>query len=505
MSQSTVPQSKESTSKTVADSFSKSVMLMSVLMIAQRGIGFLRSCYVCDALPSDEVGRWDLAFNFLVIAAPLTVFGIPGSFGRYVARYENAGQTRRLLRHTLLACLGLTACSCLLAFYNRDSLANYFFGDPNETQLVSLLTLGMPVVIFFNFLNSWFGGRRLNRFVFRTEFTQTLVFAIACFVGFQFFRADAATVIFAYLLSCTTGLLLGISLSLAADRMPRQAIDKSESLEIWRKILPFAVWVWASNTLLNLFGVCDRILIVNFLPEGSGDVQYLIGQYHTACIFPALLVSIGAMAGAMVIPYLSKDWETGDREAVTHRVNLMLKSVGLICLVGSVAVLTVAPILFGGLWKNKFAMGESLLPLTLTYCSLTAMTYVADKYFWCIEKTAYSTAWLGIGLVVNFVVGYWLIVPYGILGVIASTLIAHLFVLIGILLHGHRYGMTLDPGVLLVGVSLTAVCFGTATAVACLAILVVAALCTETLFDRASKQQAQEKIAALVFPNGRSQ
>ncbi|MCA9140878.1 MAG: hypothetical protein KDB00_29105, partial [Planctomycetales bacterium] len=59
----------------VADSFSKSVFLISALMVVQRGIGFLRSFYVCGTLSPADVGQWDLAFNFLMLAAPLAVFG----------------------------------------------------------------------------------------------------------------------------------------------------------------------------------------------------------------------------------------------------------------------------------------------------------------------------------------------------------------------------------------------------------------------------------------------
>ncbi len=132
MSQVALPDTKLSAKRFVADSFSKSIVLLGCLMILQRGIGFLRSFYVCGSLSPVEVGQWDLAFSFLSIVAPLAVFGIPGSFGRYVARYEKNGQQRKFLNHSLVACLGLTLLASILIFFFRGSVSLYFFGGTGQ-------------------------------------------------------------------------------------------------------------------------------------------------------------------------------------------------------------------------------------------------------------------------------------------------------------------------------------------------------------------------------------
>src|SRR6056297_1116599 len=140
----------------MADTFAKSIVLIGCLMVLQRGIGFLRSFYVCGALSPEEVGRWDLAFNFFVIAAPLAVLGIPGSFGRYLARVESGGQHVRFLRQTLLACCTLSLTASALAWRFADPIARYFFGSQDNAQDVRWLAVGLPAVIVFNFSTSWF-------------------------------------------------------------------------------------------------------------------------------------------------------------------------------------------------------------------------------------------------------------------------------------------------------------------------------------------------------------
>ena len=357
-----------------------------------------------------------------------------------------------------------------------------------------MMSIGLPVVVFFNFSTSWFSGKRLNRFVFRIQFAQTLFFAVLCVATFQLFSKTAYSVILSYLLSCFFGMVLAVGYTLTGDSEHEHDSQTQVRDSIWRKILPFAVWVWVSNALMNLFSVCDRVLLVNFFPDQSVDIQYLVGQYHTACIFPLLLMTIGAMAGSTLLPYLSKDWESGNQEAVAERMNMMLKSIGLFCVVTSVAILLVAPILFGEIWKDKFAIGEALLPMTLCYCSLAAMTMVAQKYFWCLEKTWICSLSLLIGLASNFLVGLALIGQFGIDGVVASTLLSHALVLGGVLVMCKVYRLRVDLGVYVISASILSICFGKAAAVLCMLILLFAAACTPLIYSNMIRQHALARI-----------
>lgn len=498
MSEATLSSQRPKTAnRHVADSFSRSVLLISCLMVVQRGIGFLRSFYVCGTLSPADVGQWDLAFNFLMLAAPLAVLGIPGSFGRYLARYEKDGQQSRFLNQTVSACLALSLGVAVLVAVFRESVARFFFGNSADTELVTLLAIGLPAVVFFNFATSWFSGRRLNRFVFRIQFVQTLFFALLCVVLFQLFSATAYSVTTAYLLSCFIGMLLAASYTFLAGRDDQDAEPTTPTDPIWRNILPFAVWVWISNALANLFVVCDRLLLVNFHSAADLDVQALVGQYHTACIFPLLLMTIGEMAANTGMPYLSKDWESGDHKAVTDRMNLMMKAIGLFCAVASVGILLVAPILFGQIWKDKFAMGEGLLPMTLCYCSLAAMATVAQKYFWCLEKTWIISVFLLIGLACNFILGIVLVGPYGIDGVVASTLISHAIVLAGILFISKRNQLQIDTGVFVIAAGLMTICLGKWIALLSLLVFLLASIYTEILFGADVKRQAFLRIKSI--------
>jgi O-antigen/teichoic acid export membrane protein len=70
------------------------------LSILQRAVGLLRNVLVCRVLSPEELGRWNLAFAFLMLAGPLAVLGLPGTFGRYVEHFRSRGRLRLFLRRT---------------------------------------------------------------------------------------------------------------------------------------------------------------------------------------------------------------------------------------------------------------------------------------------------------------------------------------------------------------------------------------------------------------------
>src|SRR3989304_3131758 len=86
------------------DTLADSVLILLGLTVVQRLVGFVRAVLFCRWLDAEQLGLWDMAFSFLMLAAPLSVLAIPGVFGRYLERYRQRGQLRGFLRWTTLVC-----------------------------------------------------------------------------------------------------------------------------------------------------------------------------------------------------------------------------------------------------------------------------------------------------------------------------------------------------------------------------------------------------------------
>ena len=84
------------------DTLAASVAILLVVSVVQRTIGFGRGVLFCRWLTPEELGQWEMAYSFLLLAAPLVVLGLPGSFGRYLERYRQRGQLRTFLRRATI-------------------------------------------------------------------------------------------------------------------------------------------------------------------------------------------------------------------------------------------------------------------------------------------------------------------------------------------------------------------------------------------------------------------
>ena len=95
------------------DTLALGVVLLLASTVLQRAAGFAREICFCRWLSPEQLGQWDMAFGFLMLAGPLLVMSLPGTFGRYVDRYRQAGQLRSFLRRTAGFCAALTVPSVL--------------------------------------------------------------------------------------------------------------------------------------------------------------------------------------------------------------------------------------------------------------------------------------------------------------------------------------------------------------------------------------------------------
>ncbi len=122
-----MPSADTSPPLTRSETLIDSVVMLLVMSVVQRSVGFVRGILVCRWLSPAELGEWDLAYGFLNLAVPVAVLGIPGSFGRYMERYRMRGQGRRFLAMTgsvicLLAGVGFLAMVIYPAFFSKADL-----------------------------------------------------------------------------------------------------------------------------------------------------------------------------------------------------------------------------------------------------------------------------------------------------------------------------------------------------------------------------------------------
>lgn len=473
-----------------ADRIADSVLVLLIMTLLQRSIGFLRGIFFCRWLAPAELGYWDMAWGFIELAAPVAMLGIPGTFGRYVEHYRSQDQLRPFLRRTTAATAMIASLCVVLLALNSRWFSYVIFGTPDRGPLVLLLSVGLVAVIAYNFLTTLLTALRRSRVVSVLDFGNSILFATCTLALLAYWRNDSTSLILGYSVACVvTAASALLWLRPVWRSLPESRETALTHYHLWSKLLPFAVWVWGTNWLANLFELADRYMIVHW--GGFEPVQAMVevGNYHSSRVVPLLLVSVAGMLATIMTPYLSHDWETGGSRLVSWRMNFMLKVLGLAMLAGAIAVLTLAPLLFELGFKGKFAGGLKVLPLTLTYCLWFGMARVAQKYLWCAEHVRLAVVSWVVGLIVNVVLNMLLLPRYGLIGVVLSTAAGNLVSLIAMYCFNMRHGMRVDVSTWIVSFTPVVLVFGPWAAAILLMAALAAAVWTNVLLDASEKQQ----------------
>src|SRR6185437_12516006 len=438
---------------------------------------------------ADELGQWDLSFGFLMMAAPVALLGLPGSFGRYVEYFRQRGQLKTFLTRIAICSVALAVLATSIAIAGNRWFSRLIFGGDDCGELVVWLALGLGAWIAHSVLAALFNSLRLTRVVSAMHFLNSLAFALLGIGLLLGWRRSAVSVVGAFggacLLSSASGLLWG-------RRVWRElptTTGRSTQREFWGKLLPFALWVWVTNWLANLFGLADRYLLVHHSGLPEVEALALVGQYHSSRVVPLLFLGVAEMIAALVTPHLSHDWEAGRRDSVPRRLNLILKLFALAVTAGSCLVLLGSGWLFGVALGGKYAGGLAVLPWTLTACAWGALAVVAANYLWCAERPKLASLAMLAGLVVNVGLNLWLLPRYGLLGAATATALGNAVLLLVTYAAAAAIGMRPDRGAWIMALAPVALGFGAWPALAVLATLTGLGATTNLLLNEEERRQ----------------
>jgi PST family polysaccharide transporter len=484
-----------------ADTLAASVVILLVATVVQRSVGFGRSVIFCRWLSPEALGEWEMVYSFLMLAAPLAVLGVPGSFGRYTEHYRQRGHLRTFLhRATIWTCVCTVTALGLIEWF-APQFSELILGEPNHARLVREIGLCLATVILHHTLTALLAALRLYRIVSAMNFVQSLLFAGVSLI-LMWRDPSIANIVWGYTIACIVASVVAIvwawpalwRLEPAAERLPHGIF--------WVKLLRFAFFVWVSNLFSQLFAVVDRYMLVHCAGLSPAEALDQVGHYHSSRVIPLLLVSVAELLSGMIMPHLSHDWEAGRRDHVGQRLNTGVKLTSLGMLAAGAAILAAAPFLFHVVLEGRYDEGLAVLPWTLAGCVWYGIYCIAQNYLWCAEKTRLATAPLGLGLLTNIVLNLFLLPSLGLHGAVLATAISTGLCLATVLHLSRRHGMRLDAGTWLLAASPAAIGFGTWPAVAACVAALVAALTTTIVFTADERRELtaslQDSLAAFL-------
>ncbi|MGV3486732.1 MAG: oligosaccharide flippase family protein [Planctomycetaceae bacterium] len=457
----------------VADRLASGLVVMLIMTIFQRGIGFARGVWFCRLLDDTVVGQWSMAFGFITMITPLMMLGLPGAMPRYVERYRLAGQLPKFLQMVVLG----TLLGSVLVIFAMIAMPNQFgwliFREASSVWLTWSVVGAIATVLIFNFVNELVSSLRQVRTVSLMQFVQGIGFTVfgltALYAG-----GGLQELVIAFGLSMAIGTVPGIRV-LARDWSGLPQSDEAfDCRDMWRRLLPYAAALWAMNLLSNTFEMSDRYMILHLMPGDETAAKAAVGQYHSGRLIPTLLTSLATMFAGVLLPYLSADWEQGKTDAVKQRLRHSLFGLSVGFTACAAVALTISPWLFDVLLQGRYRDGLVIQPMAFTLCIWAAIVTVAQNYLWVRERGHLIGGALAVGLAANlFFNGLWL-PHWGLQGAVWATLVANGIVLVGVGWALRRVDYRLDTTALWVAIlPLTLMAGGSIAMAAALACLVL--------------------------------
>ena len=459
----------------------------------QRSVGFGRGILFCRWLSPEALGQWEMAFSFLLLASPLVVLGVPGSFGRYAEQFRQRGQLRTFLRRASV----WTAVCCALGAATvatfAGPLAELAFGSRHLASLMRCLATCLCLVILHHTIIQLLGALRLFRIVSAMNLAHSALFA-AISLALLCVQPTAHSILVGYGAACaitSAGALAWTWPELRRAPLPSQPLPHAQ---FWPKLLRFAFFVWVTNLLTHIFAVVDRYMIVHFSGLSPAVALEQVGNYHSSRIVPLLIVSVADLLSGLLLPHLSHDWEAGRRRRVSRRLNASFKLTTLGMLAFGGCVLACGPLLFDRILQGRYDAGLAVLPWALAGCVWYGVHLIAQTYLWCAEKTRLATVPLVVGLAINVALNLALLPLWGLYGAVLATAVGAGVCTLTSLALSQRQGMQVDRGTWIVALAPAALGGGMWYAGAALAAALAMTLLTELVLSSDDRQD----IAAML-------
>ncbi len=441
------PESKRAKSEMVSDTIAAGVIFAIVLTIGQRLVGFGRGILFCRLMTDQQLGQWSMVWSYLMLLAPLAVLGLPGCFGKFTEYYRQRGQLKSFIGRIAIISLITTAMMSGAIVVFSEKVSYFLFRDPNQQGLTICLGMALIIVSASNFLGSLMESLRQVRIVTIMRFITGISFAVVA-TAFLLTWEDSSTAATAgFAISCAIGAIPAIWILWRYRGELTNTGSQLTQSTMWKRIAPFAVWLWVSNLLNNLIEVSDRYMLIHWSNTTADLAQGSVGQYHSGRVVPLLLASIAVVVSGALLPYMSKAWEDNDKPRAKNQLNLAVKLTSVLFTGCGVVILLLSPILFEMILQGRYSDGLAVLPITLVYCIWFSLMAIGQDYLWVAEKGKWASLALGVGLILNVIFNMVLIPHYGLLGAVYATAIGNGAIVLIIFTANARFGCRPDFGI----------------------------------------------------------
>lgn len=190
---------------------------------------------------------------------------------------------------------------------------------------------------------------------------------------------------------------------------PLTANISTASLKFGLGVLPHALSWWARTGM-------DRLLIAKFVSV------YQVGLYSIAAQISLVVIVIANAANQAFTPKFMKMLT----EHQYKQSMLLCVKILAIYLLISVLVALFSPLIFDWFIDDKYQQAAQLLPLMCVIAFCQATVTLLSNFLYFFKKVKTLSIITSVTSILHVAIAYWVVEPYGVQGVIASSILTYL-------------------------------------------------------------------------------
>jgi len=407
-------------------------------------ISSIGTIFIANLLGSDAYGLYAIALSVPNLIGIFRDWGINSALTRYTAQYraENRkAEIRSIFISGLLFELALGTILALASFVFSGYLAIDVFDRPEIVPLIQIASISILATGIINIAAAAFNGTEVTKYNSLMLIVQS-VFKTFLIIGLVFLGLGTSGAILGYTVASIIAAFVGLFLMYVIYRkLPKPFSLKLETLEYTKEMLKFSVPLSMSTIISGFLAQFFVVLLPIFYSDNS-----IIGNYNVALNFVVLISFFALPITTMLFPAFSKLDAKKDKEALKNIFQYSIKYSALIVVPVTALVMCLSGPAVETLFRNEYSTAPLFLSLLSINYLLSATGNLSTANIINSQgQTKQNLKFMLLTAVIGFPMGYLLIMNYGVLGLIFTSIVAGIpSLILSLLWVKKHYGLTVD-------------------------------------------------------------
>jgi O-antigen/teichoic acid export membrane protein len=406
-------------------------------------ISAVGTIFIASLLGADNYGLYGIALTAPNLIATVRDLGITSGMIKYSAQYNSEGNVakiRNILFSGLLfeALIGIILS--LVSFGLSDFLANVF-NRPTITPLIQIASFFVLTGALMNTAAAAFTGlerMHLNSFVqIIQSVLKTVLILVLVLLGL-----GTEGAVWGFTLSTLFAGIIGVLLVYTMYKsLPRPIGGKFEFFGSVKIMLKYGLPVSIGSIITAVLTYFYTFLMAIYVTDNA-----VIGNYNVALNFVVLITFFASPVTTMLFPAFSKLNADRDRDLLRSVFQFSVKYASLIVVPVTFMVMALAVPAIGTVFQDKYVSAPLFLALlSISYIFTALGNLSVGNLLNGQGYTRYNLKMTLVTVVLGFPTSFVLISQFGVIGLIATTLLVGLPSLyLSLRFIKHRFGVGVD-------------------------------------------------------------